>query len=334
MKDPFKIPSERIVKTPDFNPFLTVFTPTFNRAHTLTDVYESLCEQTCEDFEWLIVDDGSSDETRELVKKWISENRLAIRYQYQENAGKHIAWNHAVQVAQGQYFLCLDSDDRFLKETVESIRQLIQNEPESDKPVSALAFLLMNRKGEPYGKDLSQLDLRKNYTELTYQAKLPSDIWIVFLLNHLRETLFPETYRNIYFPESYLILAYDRRFSISLFTNQRLGIYQRDVSDLNSLTQVGTIANLNNGSSINLAMINLGHLQFCPEMLWKYPKKFLRRAVNYVRFRLHTPDCSSTILREIRPNSSKIVATFALPLGLFLYLNDRRKLQRSHPHRH
>lgn len=62
---------------------LTVFTPAYNRAHTIGRTYESLCRQTCQDFEWLVIDDGSSDHTKELVEGWIKENKIPIRYIYQ-----------------------------------------------------------------------------------------------------------------------------------------------------------------------------------------------------------------------------------------------------------
>ena len=64
---------------------LTVFTPTYNRAHTLARTYKSLCNQTCNDFEWLVIDDGSVDNTEELVKGWIVEGRISIRYIKKEN---------------------------------------------------------------------------------------------------------------------------------------------------------------------------------------------------------------------------------------------------------
>lgn len=72
---------------------LTIFTPTYNRAYILNKLYESLCVQTCQDFEWLIVDDGSTDNTKELVDEWIGEGRIAIRYVYQQNGGKQRAYN-------------------------------------------------------------------------------------------------------------------------------------------------------------------------------------------------------------------------------------------------
>ena len=78
--------------------FLTVFTPAYNRAHTLPRTYESLCQQDCKDFIWLIVDDGSTDETADLVKGWQKEkNGFEIQYIYKENGGMHTAHNTAYE---------------------------------------------------------------------------------------------------------------------------------------------------------------------------------------------------------------------------------------------
>ena len=91
----------------------TVFTPTYDRAHTLDRVYNSLCAQTFTDFEWVIVDDGSNDNTAQLVAGWRKENVFPIYYEKQSNQGKHIAVNRGAQLARGELFLIADSDDSF-----------------------------------------------------------------------------------------------------------------------------------------------------------------------------------------------------------------------------
>lgn len=90
---------------------ITVFTPTYNRANLLPRLYESLKKQTFKDFEWLIVDDGSADGTRDLVGRWIKERLIDIRYYCQENGGKHRAINRGAQLAKGEWFFIVDSDD-------------------------------------------------------------------------------------------------------------------------------------------------------------------------------------------------------------------------------
>lgn len=100
---------------------VTVFTPTYNRAHTLTRLYESLCKQTCKDFEWLIVDDGSSDNTTELVEQFIMKENIRIRYFLQNNSGQHVAMNRGIQEADSLLFFMLDSDDYLPENAIELI---------------------------------------------------------------------------------------------------------------------------------------------------------------------------------------------------------------------
>jgi len=95
----------------------TVLTPTYNRAHTLEGVYRSLCSQTFRDFEWVIVDDGSTDGTQELVSSW--KSFFPIRYSWKPNEGKHTAVNLGVQQASGEFILIMDSDDRCVPQALE-----------------------------------------------------------------------------------------------------------------------------------------------------------------------------------------------------------------------
>ena len=103
---------------------LTVFTPAYNRAHTIGRTYESLCRQMCKDFEWLVIDDGSSDNTRELVEGWIAERKIPIRYIYQENQGMHGAHNTAYKNITTELNTCIDSDDWMPDDAVEIIVNL------------------------------------------------------------------------------------------------------------------------------------------------------------------------------------------------------------------
>ena len=103
---------------------LTVFTPAYNRAGTLPRTYQSLREQECKDFIWLIVDDGSSDNTRELVDGWKNQNNgFEIQYIYKENGGMHTAHNVAYENIHTELNVCIDSDDRMGAETVEKVQK-------------------------------------------------------------------------------------------------------------------------------------------------------------------------------------------------------------------
>ncbi len=103
-------------------PMLTVFTPAYNRAHTIIRTYESLKNQSCKDFIWLIVDDGSTDNTAELVKHWQKEDSgFEIQYIYKENGGMHTAHNTAYENIKTELNVCIDSDDCMPADAVEEI---------------------------------------------------------------------------------------------------------------------------------------------------------------------------------------------------------------------
>lgn len=101
---------------------ITIFTPTYNRASLIDRLYQSLKMQTNQDFEWIVVDDGSTDETESFFQKIaIEKNNFSIKYIKKENGGKHTAINRGVQEAQGEMFIIVDSDDWLCSKAVETI---------------------------------------------------------------------------------------------------------------------------------------------------------------------------------------------------------------------
>ncbi len=118
--------------------FLSVVTPAYNRAYILPKCYESLIAQTCKDFEWIIVDDGSSDDTEQLVKSFIAEGKVDIKYVKQLNGGKHVAHNKGALMAQGELFLCLDSDDQLTQDAIAFAKEFWEKN-KTEKTVGILA---------------------------------------------------------------------------------------------------------------------------------------------------------------------------------------------------
>lgn len=148
-------------------PLLTVFTPTYNRAHTLKRTYNSLIRQTCKDFEWLIVDDGSTDNTRSLIESWIEENNLRIRYIYKENGGLFTGYNTAYLNINTELNVCIDSDDFMPDNAVELIATLWKNK--GSKKYAGITGLDFTLDGNPIGgffpNDLKEghlIDLKLN----------------------------------------------------------------------------------------------------------------------------------------------------------------------------
>ena len=115
-------------------PFFTVFTATFNRGYILPKLYDSLKKQKIMDFEWLVIDDGSSDETEQLFQQWIhDETRFPIRYMKKDNGGKPRAINYGIQYAKGEYFFMVDSDDTLKPDALSKMKQWckeIENKPQ------------------------------------------------------------------------------------------------------------------------------------------------------------------------------------------------------------
>lgn len=101
---------------------ITVFTPTYNRAYIIENLYRSLQHQTCTEFEWLVVDDGSKDDTEQLFARWAKEdNPFPIRYYKQENGGKCSAINYGLEKADGELFFTVDSDDYLTEDAIEKV---------------------------------------------------------------------------------------------------------------------------------------------------------------------------------------------------------------------
>lgn len=113
-------------------PTLTVFTPSYNRAHTLSRLYRSLCAQTSKEFEWLVIDDGSTDGTRDLVQSFIEEGIIPVNYIYKENGGLYTGYNTAYATIDSELSVCVDSDDAMPDDAVETILRL-WGERSSDK---------------------------------------------------------------------------------------------------------------------------------------------------------------------------------------------------------
>ncbi|MGE6394468.1 glycosyltransferase family 2 protein [Chryseobacterium sp. M5] len=150
---------------------LTIFTPTYNRAHLLHQLFYSLEKQAIKDFEWLIVDDGSEDNTAKIVEEFQQKADFTIRYIFQKNQGKHIAINTGVSHTTTPYFLCVDSDDEVVQGANEKINSAYA-EWEDEEKIAAVAFPRFSPKEQKmktnkkilFDKDvLNTFELNKKY---------------------------------------------------------------------------------------------------------------------------------------------------------------------------
>lgn len=133
---------------------LTVFTPAYNRGYIIHKCYESLCRQTSKDFVWLVVDDGSTDNTAQLIKEWQKQdNGFEIKYIYKENGGMHTAHNTAYENIGTELNVCIDSDDYMPDDAVEKIISFWR-ENGSDKFAGIIALDVYESDGKVIGTEL------------------------------------------------------------------------------------------------------------------------------------------------------------------------------------
>ncbi len=185
---------------------LTVFTPTYNRRALLGRVYESLKAQTVRDFEWLIVDDGSTDGTGEDVRKWIDEGVITVRYHYRENGGKMRAHNTGVQLSSAELFVCLDSDDRFTKTAVAELLEAYDSAKADEAEGDHIGGVVAHK-----GTSESEIFSRKDFPDVRvsklydlYLKGFSGETTLMYETQILRNFPFPEIEGEKYVPEDYI----------------------------------------------------------------------------------------------------------------------------------
>lgn len=185
---------------------ITVFTPTYNRAYIIKNLFESLKEQTFKDFEWLVVDDGSEDGTTELFNVWSNEHAFIVRYYSQENGGKHRAVNRGLQLAQGELFFIVDSDDQLPPNSLELVEKYYR-QIEGDQSFAGVCGLKAFYNGSTVNNNLPFEILDSNHLELTDKYKIHGDMAQVVRTAVFKKFPFPDFKGEKYCGES---LIWDR----------------------------------------------------------------------------------------------------------------------------
>lgn len=202
----------------------TVFTPTYNRSHLLTRLFQSLCSQTVRNFEWLIIDDGSTDDTKELVSHFIDRADFPIRYIKQKNQGKHIAINTAVNNALGKWYLPMDSDDFLRKDCLEVCQELTLET--DNKEFGGFAFI---RAPEEMSHTSGSSEIKKWTEYNSYQWGFAGEMIYVFKMQVIRKFPFPIFEKEKFCQESVQLIPIIKNYKI-LFTDHILafGEYLED----------------------------------------------------------------------------------------------------------
>lgn len=187
---------------------ITIFTPTYNRKKTLVRLYESLLAQKNQSFEWLIVDDGSTDGTGEYVKKLIEEDKINIRYYFQTNKGKMQAHNKGVELSNSELFFCVDSDDYLPENAVEVIIDTWRR-VNNDNIIGILGYK-RNSDNEPVTRlkngEIAASTLKDAYDKYG----LVGDAALIFRSEAIKKVRFPYFKGEKFVPEAYLYDQLDR----------------------------------------------------------------------------------------------------------------------------
>lgn len=288
---------------------LTVFTPTYNRAHTLPRTYESLCAQDCKDFKWLIVDDGSVDHTAELVKAWKNEeNGFEIQYVYKENGGMHTAHNTAYENIQTELNVCIDSDDKMapgavrkIKETWEKVRN------QGYAGIIALdADFEDNIIGKEFPNGLKETTLMGYYT-----SGGVGDKKLVYRTDIIKK--YPPY--PIFEGEKYVALAYKYRL---IDQDYKLVVLDEILCNVEYQTD---------GSSGTMWKQYLKYpkgFAFWRKVCMQYPESFKRLIIDCVHY------CSSSIISKnkyyVSESPRKILTLLCTPIGYGLTIYIKKKV--------
>ncbi len=305
------------------NPRFSVITPVYNRRDVLHRAFESLVGQTFQDFEWIVVDDGSTDGVLPLLEHYQQIASFPVVLLTQTNQGKHIAWNNAMRAARGELCVPLDSDDLCIPETLETFERLWTSIPESERPgfsgINVLCFDPLTRDivGDPYPS--SPMDT--NNLELHFKHKIRGEHWGCIRCDILRENPFPLTDQSTCVPEDLIWFKLARQYKVRC-VNVALRGYFRDQN--NALTKRASGHRNLYGDWLSNAALLVDYLDYVA----RDPILLARTAANTWRFARHA-GLSRQHWSTSLGNRALLALPF-LPLGEWMYRRDR-VAQKSNP---
>jgi glycosyltransferase involved in cell wall biosynthesis len=260
------------------------------------------------------VDDGSTDGTKELVASWRTD--FPLRYFWQENSGKHVAFNRAVRQAKGLWFLNLDSDDEAAPQALERFSRWRRDLPES---FAAIASLCCDETGVVLGGEFPRSPLDACRAELRYHYKVTGDKWLCQRTDVLRRFPFPEPPGLKFVQERTVLAAISRRYR-TRYVNEKLKIVHRGPQRLSdNLWRHPLGVALGQRSVLNHELAWFRHA----------PLHFLRTAANYTRLSLAGGESFAAQWHGLETNGARLLWLATLPLGFILRLRDTNGLNRG-----
>jgi glycosyltransferase involved in cell wall biosynthesis len=301
----------------------TVFTPTLDRAHTLERVYGSLVSQTFRDFEWIVVDDGSTDETEALVRAWQKSADFPIHYLVQDHRGKHVATNRAVHAARGQLFLTIDSDDSFVPHALERFKYHWDLIPAEQRyRFAAVTALTEDEHGILIGTQFPRSPTDSNALEIRFRYKVRGEKWGFQRTDVMRAHPFPEIegYTGVV-PESIVWNAIARRYK-ERYVNEVLRVYWQDQPSRLS----GSDRRWESAQGAILAHESL--LQDDIAWFTYAPLFFVMEAARYSRISFHAGRSAAQQFRSLHAWPARVLWALALPIGWAAFAAEANGLRR------
>lgn len=299
----------------------TVLTPTYNRAHVLERVYESLCAQTCQDFEWIVVDDGSTDNTRTRVLAWQQESRFPIHYLWQENQHKKTAFNLGVRHACGEWIVALDSDDTLEPDALYAMSQVHEGIPKHDRDGFIGIIGLCARPDGSIVGDMFPSDVfDATSLDLNFRYRVTGEKFGCMRTHVLLQFPFPENIPG-FVPESLVWRAIARAGYLNRFVNQVFRVYY-DSPD--SISRQGRDSAQH---ALGLWLLARDTVVECLPWFRYAPASFIMAAARYTRFRLQIRKMDRAITQQwkLRGMLAHILVGVMAPVGWVLYLRDRTR---------
>jgi glycosyltransferase involved in cell wall biosynthesis len=297
----------------------TVFTGTRNRAHTLPRVYESLKAQTFRDFEWLIIDNESTDDTPNLVAVWQKEAPFPIRYIYHANRGQHGSANLAAKEACGELFLRFDSDDSCVPEALERFKHHWDSIPPARRhEFAGVTVLTTDEHGAIHGTRFPFDPTDSDSIEIRYRHKVRGEKWGLLRTDVIREFPFPEIDGYIgLMPSSIAWNAIARKYK-TRYVNEALKIWYQD--------QPTTLTNPTNYLDDVPGALIESHSMLNNDLGWfRYaPRTFFLKAAKYSRSALHSRISVVAQARQLNSFAARILWAAALPVGMAIWQAERR----------
>ena len=211
------------------NKLVTILTPTYNRSYCLDRLYKSLCIQTSSDFEWVIVDDGSTDDTKQKVDEFNKQNKIKINYIYKNNGGKHTALNSGIKQIDSKYVFIVDSDDVITEDAIEQI--ITYDKKYGDRgDICGYSFLRKYPDGKVNGKLFKQNEVIDTYVNVRiFGNDCNADKAEVFFTKILKQYPFPEFEGERFLGEDIVWVELSKKYKmIHINTAIYEGDYQSD----------------------------------------------------------------------------------------------------------